>query len=290
VERHTLLNVPSPGNYILIKTERIMKKQGFLLLMILFVTAGASGGSCYAKNPDNMVITAYVSAQGKRLTALYDIASEKVTLGLPDGKTLTLPAARSASGSRYSDGKMIFWEHQGTATLYRGEVVLFEGKDPRTASMDRTGKGKPSMSTVTSSEDSELLRKAIAQYASYLRKTDKEFGNHGPTGRFNCQINAGSWIPPVGAYCTNTVGRIKTKNDWASVIFVITPEEINYKDLPILADGTLYFLMKKEKSGSWQGVHWFLGSSKPSLGRKKMKGVGISSQLLASLGWMVGAE
>lgn len=33
------------------------------------------------------------------------------------GQTYSLPSAVSASGARYSDGAVEFWEHQGQATL-----------------------------------------------------------------------------------------------------------------------------------------------------------------------------
>jgi membrane-bound inhibitor of C-type lysozyme len=33
------------------------------------------------------------------------------------GRTYTLPAARSGSGARYSDGTVEYWEHQGEARL-----------------------------------------------------------------------------------------------------------------------------------------------------------------------------
>jgi hypothetical protein len=57
-----------------------------------------------------------------------------------------------------------------------------------------------------------------------------------------------------------------------------------------MADGTLCFLMKKGKDGVWRGVHWFLGSDTPSLGRDKMKALGMSDDVLTGLGWRVEEE
>ena len=37
-----------------------------------------------------------------------------------DGATWTLPIQRSASGARYSDGAITFWDHQGEARFEQG--------------------------------------------------------------------------------------------------------------------------------------------------------------------------
>ena len=42
---------------------------------------------------------------------------DTVLVDLPDGTAVTLPIAISASGSRYSDGTVTYWEHQGTARI-----------------------------------------------------------------------------------------------------------------------------------------------------------------------------
>ena len=71
---------------------------------------------------------AYLSAEGQRLTASFDLKTDQVTVTTPDGRNVTLPAAPSASGARYSDSKETFWEHQGTARFFKGDELLFEGK------------------------------------------------------------------------------------------------------------------------------------------------------------------
>lgn len=261
-----------------------MKKLGVALLLILCITAGRGLNYCYAKSPVSMLITVYVSAQGKRLNALFDISAEKVILVLPDGKTLTLPDAKLASGTLYSDGKITFRVHQGNATLLRGDVVLFEGKDGGAASGDHAGKGKPPNDPIY---DAALLQEAITNYASYLKYADKDYGAKYNNDSFPCKFDTGNGLPPAETYCTNIINRIITNGDWASVIFIPVPVVAMYKEMPIISGGKLYFLMQRGHYGEWSGVHWILGSNTPVLGRKKMKELGISSQVLTALGWMV---
>lgn len=71
----------------------------------------------------------YVSSQGQRLAARFDIPAKTVRLALPDGRTLTLPLAVSGSGARYSNGAQTFWEHQGGAIFEERGVLLFEGRE-----------------------------------------------------------------------------------------------------------------------------------------------------------------
>lgn len=68
------------------------------------------------------------SDDGRTLTARFDIAGRSARVTLPDGETLTLPLALSASGARYSNGASTYWEHHGSARFERGEVLVFEGK------------------------------------------------------------------------------------------------------------------------------------------------------------------
>ncbi len=69
----------------------------------------------------------YCSGGGKTAAASFDLDRNLVTVTLPDGSSVTLPAALSASGARYSDGRETFWEHQGVGRFFRGETLLFEG-------------------------------------------------------------------------------------------------------------------------------------------------------------------
>ena len=69
----------------------------------------------------------YRSLSGEILRASFDLDCHQVTVILPNGRSVTLPSAPSASGARYSDGTETFWEHQGVGRYFKGETVLFEG-------------------------------------------------------------------------------------------------------------------------------------------------------------------
>ncbi|MSM40752.1 MAG: hypothetical protein GJT30_14140 [Geobacter sp.] len=70
----------------------------------------------------------YHSADGKTARATFDLDRDLVNVTLPDGQMVTLPAAPSASGARYSNGNETFWEHQGAARFFKGDTVIFEGR------------------------------------------------------------------------------------------------------------------------------------------------------------------
>jgi len=115
---------------------------GIILLLALWIMTGAFTGACYAKNPEKAATAVYISPEGERLTASFDIPAKKVIVERPGKKTRILPLAVSASGARYSDGKMTFWEHQGTATLFRGDTIVFHGKEDPAASANPAAKKK----------------------------------------------------------------------------------------------------------------------------------------------------
>ncbi len=262
-----------------------MKKLGVSLLLILCIMAEKGLDSCYAKPSVSMVIRIYVSAQGKQLNALFDISSEKVILQLPDGKTLTLPDTKPASGTRYSDGKTTFLVHQRNATLFRGNVVLFEGKESGAAPGDPAGKGKPPISMNDPSHDAALLREAITNYASYLKYGDKDYGAKYNNDGFPCKLDTQTGLPLADADCTNILSRIITNGDWASAIFVPVAVAAIYKEMPIIGGDKVYFLMHRGQYGEWRGVHWFVSPGAPVIARKKMQEIGISGQVLTALGW-----
>lgn len=82
-----------------------------------------------AIKPSVLITTSsYRTSDGKTATAVFDQKQELVTLTLPDGRRVSLRAAVSASGIRYSDHKETFWEHQGVGRFFNGETLIFEGK------------------------------------------------------------------------------------------------------------------------------------------------------------------
>lgn len=74
-----------------------------------------------------IAVATYRSASKKSVTAFFDTAKKQVTVILPEGRTVTLTEAMSASGARYANDSESFWEHQGTGRFFTGETVVFEG-------------------------------------------------------------------------------------------------------------------------------------------------------------------
>ena len=64
------------------------------------------------------------------VAATYDKDEETVTFAYNSLGTVTLPRAVSASGARYAtlDESIVFWEHQGEATISQGGKVVFQGR------------------------------------------------------------------------------------------------------------------------------------------------------------------
>lgn len=69
----------------------------------------------------------YLSRNGTKLTASFDPNTSQIQVTLPDGRTVLLPVAISASGARYSNAWETFWEHQGKGIYTKGDQVIFEG-------------------------------------------------------------------------------------------------------------------------------------------------------------------
>ena len=69
----------------------------------------------------------YLSDKGTTLIASFDPNTNQVQVTLPDERTVLLPAAISASGTRYSNAYETFWDHQGKGIYTKGNKVIFEG-------------------------------------------------------------------------------------------------------------------------------------------------------------------
>jgi membrane-bound inhibitor of C-type lysozyme len=72
----------------------------------------------------------FVSDAGQVLHTEY-FDDDSVRLSWPDGHQSRLRLAISASGVRYTDGALEWWEHQGEGTLRDGERVVFLGLQQR---------------------------------------------------------------------------------------------------------------------------------------------------------------
>lgn len=254
-----------------------MKKVVSRLVFALLVSAGSLSLTGLYAQSENLVSATYITEQGEQLNVRFDTASDTVTVDLEDGSSLTLPAAQSASGARYSNGQMTFWEHQGSATLEKEDKQIFNGKAVEEAE-------------AITLEDDDPMHDAVAEFAEQLKKTDPNFNDPVPTEIFQMQFDPGDGKPPVTASCSNYIDSVRYRGDWASVAFVLAPEDEKYSDYQVMADGSLYFLMKKNKDGQWKGYRWFLGSIDPCLTKKEIAEAGISHLDLAGIGWIVEPE
>lgn len=59
----------------------------------------------------------FACANGKTFSVTYDEGFTVATVK-SDGQTYKLPTVIAASGSRYSDGRIEYWEHHGEALLH----------------------------------------------------------------------------------------------------------------------------------------------------------------------------
>jgi membrane-bound inhibitor of C-type lysozyme len=94
--------------------------QRFFWLVLLSTVSGCATGEHVGVQLGKPIC--YHGPDGKRFVARYGGLSDGslafVTVTMPDGQALTLPAGLSASGVRYTDGReYVWWEHQGTVRV-----------------------------------------------------------------------------------------------------------------------------------------------------------------------------
>jgi len=73
-------------------------------------------------------VAVYVSQTGEVVTASYDIQAGTVQVILPNKSSVKFYQATSASGARYTNENVTFWEHQGEATYSVRDRIIFVGK------------------------------------------------------------------------------------------------------------------------------------------------------------------
>lgn len=111
------------------------RKLSALIVLLVLLPVQAAGLTCGGPGTQQAP-TAYAAAGGEKLAACFDLKAKNVALQLPDGRIVTLPAAVSASGARYSNGRETFWEHQGTDRYFVGDRLVFEGRPTTEAAYD----------------------------------------------------------------------------------------------------------------------------------------------------------
>ncbi len=71
----------------------------------------------------------FACAGGKSVDATFDNTNDQVSLGLSDGRSFTLPHARSADGARYAnaDESFVFWNRGNTAFIQENGTTTYDG-------------------------------------------------------------------------------------------------------------------------------------------------------------------
>jgi membrane-bound inhibitor of C-type lysozyme len=130
MERFGIRKVKASADYAKTDLSRLVKKKPIVFLQLKEQDRDSllPKPRDPAKSGESATTYVYVSSKGERLTALYDSQTDSVLLGLADGSTARLPRVISGSGARYADDRMIFWEHQGEASLWIGEKLIFKGR------------------------------------------------------------------------------------------------------------------------------------------------------------------
>lgn len=88
---------------------------------VLGATAIFMLSGCSLVQPKNE--TLHYQCGTTKLKVMQDNKQDKVSLVL-DGKQLSLPQVRAASGTKYSDGHYTFWSKGNTAFVERDEKVI----------------------------------------------------------------------------------------------------------------------------------------------------------------------
>lgn len=94
-------------------------------------------GNCVAKTTNtavtstsDIVVSVPFSNGTSTILAIFNNTNNTVTFNFDDLGTTTLPIAMSGSGARFanSDESLVFWEHQGEATISKEGKEIFKGK------------------------------------------------------------------------------------------------------------------------------------------------------------------
>jgi membrane-bound inhibitor of C-type lysozyme len=99
-------------------------------LITVLVAVSVMVGITSLWGADGQPVVTYVCSSGEELLAIFDLKTDSITLKLPDGSSHRLPRALSASGARYANDRMVFWEHQGEASLWLNDKLIFKGREP----------------------------------------------------------------------------------------------------------------------------------------------------------------
>ena len=101
-----------------------------MVVLILLIAGALYLANRAPRNEMSNPITALYSDGSITVAATFNNDEETVTVTYNSLGTVTLPRAVSASGVRYAnvDESIVFWEHQGEATISQGGKVVFQGQ------------------------------------------------------------------------------------------------------------------------------------------------------------------
>lgn len=92
-------------------------------------------GNCVAREAVNttssdIIVSVPFSNGTSTVLAIFNNTNNTITFNFDDLGTTTLPIAMSGSGARFanSDESLVFWEHQGEATISKEGKEIFKGK------------------------------------------------------------------------------------------------------------------------------------------------------------------
>lgn len=63
---------------------------------------------------------------GKSITTTFHLSDDTVDIRLSDGRELTLPRAISASGARYADESIVFWNKGDSAFIEENGIITYQ--------------------------------------------------------------------------------------------------------------------------------------------------------------------
>lgn len=102
------------------KISPFIRRTGTVALVALALTTLSLGFPSYAQDAQ----TYHCSPTEKLSIKVVEGAAIEVTL--PDGRTVVLPQAESASGAKYSNGSLTVWSKGNTALVEEGGTVKWQ--------------------------------------------------------------------------------------------------------------------------------------------------------------------
>jgi membrane-bound inhibitor of C-type lysozyme len=100
-----------------------------IIIVVLCLVFLTKKPEATAPTPASQTISTSYSNGTETVNAEFDNTNNTVTFTESTLGTVTLPQAMSGSGARYAnaDESIVFWEHQGEATITKDGTQVFQG-------------------------------------------------------------------------------------------------------------------------------------------------------------------